>query len=215
MSTIFTIIGKWIHNSLDSAGDVNTDTSLEAFIDDPTEEKHLIKAIRTIRTFAERLAGGKSLDDFFAILRVCGVDIQKDEHLRSFFDELLAHLQKSLDERGYGRSEESQRTLKDLKAKWKELYDANTPEGQKWRQDIGSLKHEWKKFLQAFEAGEDTRKIQRAQGKLGADIEQALVSVAGAGTTSALDAVPWLWQDFFNAYVPRVLSIIKDIPIPR
>ncbi|TCD68513.1 hypothetical protein EIP91_010569 [Steccherinum ochraceum] len=215
VTTIFDILGKWIHKSLDTAGDVNTDTSLESFIDDPTEEKHLIQAIRSIRSFAERMAGGKSLDDFFGVLRVCGVDIQQDEHLRTFFDELLDHLRKSVDERGYVRSDEAQKTREDLKAKWKELYDAETPEGQKWRDDIGKLQNEWAEWQKAFDAGEDTRRIRKAQYKLGIDLEQAMVSAAGVGAQSALDSAPWLWQDLFNAYIPRLLSIVKDIPIPR
>ncbi|THH32403.1 hypothetical protein EUX98_g1751 [Antrodiella citrinella] len=219
VSTIFDILGKWIHKSLDTAGDVNTDTSLEAFIDDPTEEQHLIKAIRAVRTFVERMAGGKSLDDFFGVLRVCGVDIQQDQHLREFFDELLDHLRKSVDERGYVRSDEAQQMRDDLKAKWRELHDADTEEGQKWRDDIGKLQAAWEDFMKAFDSGEDTRRIQRAQSKLGTDLEQAMVSAAGAAASNAIDQGlqngPWLWQDLFNAYIPRLLSIVKDIPIPR
>ncbi|KAH8091062.1 hypothetical protein BXZ70DRAFT_994141 [Cristinia sonorae] len=215
VTTIFDILGKWVHKSLDTAGDVNTDTSLESFIDDPTEEQHLIKAIRAVRAFAERMAGGKSLDDFFGVLRVCGVDIQQDQKLREFFDDLLAHLRKSVDERGYVRSDDAQKKREDLKSTWKELYDADTAEGQKWRDDVGKLQKEWEEFQKAFDSGEDTRRIQKAQSKLGSDIEQAMITAAGAGAQSAIDYAPWFWQDLFNAYIPRVLSIIKDIPIPR
>ncbi|CDO73889.1 hypothetical protein BN946_scf185016.g46 [Trametes cinnabarina] len=49
ISTIFDLAQKWIHRSLDTAGDVNQDTSLDAFIDDPTPDKHLINAIHGFR----------------------------------------------------------------------------------------------------------------------------------------------------------------------
>ena len=62
------MLSKWLHKSLDTAGDVNTDTSLESFIDDPTDDQHLIKAVRGVRAFIERNADGKSLDDFFGAL---------------------------------------------------------------------------------------------------------------------------------------------------
>lgn len=200
---------------MDTAGDVNTDTSLEAFIDDPTEEKHLIQAIRTLRTLFERLAGGKSLDDFFGVLRVCGVDIQRDEHLRTLFDDLLSHLRRSLEQRGYARSEEAQQQREDLKARWKEVYDADSEEGQKWRDDIGKLRHEIEDFQKALEGGPDTKRVRRAQAKLAKDLEEALSSAAAVGAQAASDKTTWLWQDLFNAYIPRLLSIVKDIPIPR
>ncbi|CAL1703049.1 unnamed protein product [Somion occarium] len=215
ISTLFNILHKWVHKSLDTAGDVNTDTSLESFIDDPTEEKHLIEGIRSIRAFVERLADGKSLDDFFGALRICGVDIKQDEHLRELFDELLGHLRRSLDEPGYVRSDEAQKTRADLKTKFKSLYDADTPEGQKWRDDWTKLKDEASEFQKVLDAGEDSKRVAQAQARLGADIESSLLSAASVGAQSAVENFPWLWQDLFNAYLPRILSLIKDIPIPR
>lgn len=206
---------KWIHKSLDTAGDINTDTSLESFVDDPTEEQHLIKAIRALRTFFERLAGGKSLDDFFAVLRVCGVDIQQDEHLRTLFDDLLSHLRRSIDQRGYVRSEEAQQQREELKARWKELHDKDSEEGKKWRDDVHKLRHEAQEFQKALEAGQDTKRIRRAQAKLVKDLENALSSAAASGTQVASEKATWLWQDLFNSFIPRLLSIVKDIPIPR
>ena len=132
-----------------------------------------------------------------------------------FFDGLLEHLRKSVDERGYVRSDEAKQRRHDLDAKWHEIHDADTPEGKKWRDDWAKLKHEWREFQKAFDAGEDTRRIQKAQAQFGVDLEQAMIAAAGAGAQSAWDASPWLWQDFFNAYVPRMLSIVKEIPIPR
>ena len=121
ISTIFDLAQKWIHRSLDAAGDVNQATSFDAFIDDPTPNKHLIPAIRGLRQFIQRLAGDTSLDGFFAMLRVCGVDIQQDPAARGWCDKFIAHLRKSLDEGGYVRSDEAQRTRQDLQRAWKEL----------------------------------------------------------------------------------------------
>ncbi|KAI0795838.1 hypothetical protein C8Q75DRAFT_744066 [Abortiporus biennis] len=215
VSTIFDVLHKWIHRSLDTAGDVNTDTSLESFIDDPTEEQHLIKAIRSLRTFIERLAGGKSLDDFFGTLRVCGVDIQQDEHLRSLFDETLEHLRKSVDEGGYVRTDEAEERREELKTKWKELYEIDTAEGQKWRVDSDLLKTQFTQFSKALDAGKDSQRVRRAHAKLGKDIEEALFTTASAGAQMAAENVPWLWQDLFNVHLPRLLGMLKDIPIPR
>ncbi|KAI0342498.1 hypothetical protein BDW22DRAFT_1407581 [Trametopsis cervina] len=222
ISTIFSVIRKWIHRSLDTAGDVNTDTSLDSFIDDPTPEQHLIKAIRGAREFFERQADGKSLDDFFGALRVCGVDIQQDKKLRKWTDDVLDHLQKCLDEKGYVRSGDSQEKREELQERWNKMMDPEHPEGEegrKWQEDVGKLKAEWSEFDKALQAGEDLGRVRKAQSKLASDIENAFVTAASKAADkavdTALDQPVWMWQDIFNAYLPRLLSLIKDIPIPR
>lgn len=208
---------------MDTAGDVNTDTSLEAFIDDPTPEQHLIKAVRGAREFFERQADGKKLDDFFGALRVCGVDIQQDKKLRSWMDDVLEHMQKSLDEKGYVRSGEAKEKRQELQARWDQMMDPENPEdgeeGRKWREDVGKLKAEWNNFDQALQAGEDLHRVRQAQSKLAGDLESAFVTAASKGAEktmdTALDQPVWMWQDIFNAYLPRLLGVIKDIPIPR
>lgn len=210
-----------MHESLDTAGDVNTDTSLESFIDDPTPEKHLINAIRGVREFFERNANGKSLDDFFGALRVCGVDIQQDQQLRQAMDDTLDHMRRCIDERGYVRSDEAQEKREELKSRWSEITSADTTEGQKWREDYERLKNEWKDFSVALEGGEDLHRLRKAQAKLATDLENAFVAAASkaadkaAENAGALNQPIWMWQDMFNAYLPRLLSLIKDIPIPR
>ncbi|OBZ65028.1 Uncharacterized protein C32A11.02c, partial [Grifola frondosa] len=136
ISILFDLVQKRIDRSLDSAGDVNQATSLDAFIDDPTPDKHLLNGIHCMRTWLERLAGDKSLDKFFCTLRVCGVDIQQDDDVRRWCDGFIAHLRKSLDERGYVRSEEAQYTLEKLRNEWQELLDMDSAKGRKWKEDV-------------------------------------------------------------------------------
>jgi hypothetical protein len=201
---------------------VNTDTSLESFIDDPTPEQHLIKAIRGAREFFERQADGKSLNDFFAALRVCGVDIQQDQNLRQWTDDVLDHMQKCLDEKGYVRSGESAEKRQDLNNRWEKMMDPQDPSGEmgrKWQEDVGKLRAEWNEFEQALQAGEDLGRVRKAQAKLASDVEDAFLTAAGKAADKAVDTAlgqpVWMWQDIFNAYLPRLLGLIKDIPIPR
>ncbi|KAI0752306.1 hypothetical protein C8Q80DRAFT_1217036 [Daedaleopsis nitida] len=215
IATIFDLALKWVHRSLDSAGNVNQDTSLDAFIDDPTPEKHLTTAIRGLRQFLERLAGDKSLDGFFAALRVCGVDIQQDPDIRSWCDQFIAHLRKSLDERGYARSDEAKQKTEKLQKEWKELLDKDSDKGRKWKEDVGALKREADAFQRGFEQDEELRRVRRARAKLGEDIENSLLVAASTGTQTLMDRAPWFWQDVFNVYLPKLAASIKDIPIPR
>ncbi|KAI0649580.1 hypothetical protein C8Q79DRAFT_901796 [Trametes meyenii] len=215
ISTIFDLAQKWIHRSLDAAGDVNQATSLDAFIDDPTPEKHLINGIRGLRELLERFANGKSLDGFFNALRVCGVDIQQDPDVRGWCDAFLAHLRKNLDEAGYARSDEAQAQREKLRKEWKELLDADSDKGRKWKEDIGVLKCEAAEFQEAIDSDVDLRAVRRAHAKLGQELEDGLLVATKTGAQSLMERAPWFWQDVFNVYLPKLVGIVKDIPIPR
>jgi len=215
INTLFDIADKWINRSLDSAGDVNRATSLEAFINDPTPDKHLITGIRGLRTVLERLAGGKSLDDLFGALRVCGVDIKQDNDLREWSDALLTHLRKSVDERGYVRSDEARQESERLRTRWKELLDADSDTGRKWKEDVGQLKQEAAAFQRAVDHDEELRKVRRAHAKLGEDLEESLLVAGSSGLQATMEKAPWFWQDVFNVYLPKAVGMLKDIPIPR
>ncbi|TFY53591.1 hypothetical protein EVJ58_g9367, partial [Rhodofomes roseus] len=215
VSTLFDVAHKWVHRSLDSAGDVNKDTSLEAFINDPTPEHHLIHAIRGLRTALERLAGGKSLDDLFAALRMCGADVQQDDAIRAWCNAALDHARRCLDEAGYVRSEEASQKSEQLRREWRELLDKDSDKGRKWKEDVGKLSAEATEFERAIERDEALRKVRAAHRKLGDDLEQSVVVAGGAGLQAIMEKAPWFWQDLFNFYLPKAVGMLKDIPIPR
>lgn len=206
---------KWIHRSLDAAGDVNKDTSLEAFINDPTPDQHLIQGIRGLREGLERLAGGKSLDDFFGALRVCGVDIQQDESIRSWCDRALQHARRCVDESGYVRSDEASQKSEQLRTEWQELCDQDSDKGRKWKEDVAKLKAEVEEFERAIGRDADLRKVRAAHRKLGDDLEESLIVAGSAGLQTMMEKAPWFWQDLFNFYLPKAVGMLKDIPIPR
>ena len=206
---------KWIHRSLDTVGDVNKATDLDDFIDDPTPDKHLITAIRGFRQFIERLASGKSLDGFFASLRVCGIDIQQDSAIRDWFDKFIVHLRKSLDECGCVRSEEARKKREELRGEWQELLDEDSDKGRKWKEDVAALRREATEFQRAVDRDEDLRDVRQARVRLGEDIENTLLVAGSAGAQTFMERALWFWQDVFNVYLPRLVESIKDIPISR
>ena len=152
---------------------------------------------------------------------MCGVDIQQDEKLRQNMDETLDFLRRCVDEKGYVRSGEAQQKREELKQRWDEITSAETPEGQKWREDYARLQQEWEEFNVALQGGEDLARLRHAQSKLASDLESAFATAASKAADKAVDNAGtlsqpvWMWQDIFNAYLPRLLNLIKDIPIPR
>jgi hypothetical protein len=103
VSNIFSLLRKWYKKAIDSADN----TSLDAFVNDPTGR--LPKAVRQMRTFVERLAGGKSFDDILKAYYACVEDIREDKEIRAFIDEYLDFVQKNLDDQKYLYSDESRK----------------------------------------------------------------------------------------------------------
>ncbi|KAG1819882.1 hypothetical protein EV424DRAFT_1539686 [Suillus variegatus] len=215
ISTLFNIVSKWINKSLDTATDINESTSLESFIDDPSKEKHVLKALHGIRTLVERVAGGKSLDDVFAKARLCAVHVRNDEDLKSWFNDFFAYVRKSLHEPAYARSEEAHRMLQQLAERWKQLLDQDSNAGRKWKEDVRALRHKLRDFQQAIARDADLQRVRKAHAMFGKDLAQSVGTGGRIGMQFALDQASWFWQDVFNVYAPRLLSVIKDIPTPR
>ncbi|KAG1718945.1 hypothetical protein EDB19DRAFT_1898934 [Suillus lakei] len=214
LSTLFNTVSKWINKSLDTATDINQSTSLESFIDDPSNEKHVLEALRGIRTLVERAAGGKSLDDAFAKARLCAAHVRNDEDLKRWFNDFFAHVRKSLDEPGYARSEEAHHMHQQLGERWKQLLDQDSDAGRKWKEDVRALRHELRSFQQAIARDVDLQRVRKAHAAFGRELGQSVGMGAQMGMQFAIDQASWFWQDVFNVYAPRLLRVIKDIPIP-
>ncbi|TFK49777.1 hypothetical protein OE88DRAFT_1662432 [Heliocybe sulcata] len=215
VTTVFDVCQKWLNKTLDAASDVNKDTSLESFINDPTPEQHTIQSLRAMRTLAERLAGGKSLDDLFANLRTCLVDIRQDDDLKKWFNDFSAHVRKSLDEPGYIHSDECTDRYSELRQRWRDLMSQDSDEGRKWKADVKQFNEEWTAFNKRIDQDQDIQRIRGAWAKFGNDLEEAMLEAGSTGLQIAAAQANWFWQDIFNVYMPRVFGALKDIPIPR
>ncbi|KAH7884249.1 hypothetical protein F5I97DRAFT_2035588 [Phlebopus sp. FC_14] len=215
LSTLFDTVAKWLNRTLDTAADVNQSTTLETFIEDPTEEKHLIQALYCHRKLVERVAGGKSLDDILAKVRLCAVDIRLDEDLKEWFNDFFAHLRKSLDTPGYARSERASEQHEALRGRWEDLLNEDSAVGKKWKEDVQGLLRELRELRQGILKDPDLQHVRRAHSKFAHDLEHGIVKGGQIGLHLAFDQASWFWQDVFNVYAQRVLSVLKDIPIPR
>lgn len=215
MVTLFDTTSKWLNKSVDTASSMDESTSLSDFIKDPTREQHVHKAIHLIRTFIERLAEGKSLDDLLARVRECAVDVRADKDLKAWFDDFFKHVRKSLDQAGYARSDEAAQTYKDLRRRWKALSSDDSDEGRKWKADADALKKDIYAVEVALASDEELNKVKKAHVRLGEHLEEGAAKAGKVGLQLAVDQAMWLWQDLFNVYAPRLMGLLKDIPIPR
>jgi hypothetical protein len=80
-----------------------------------------------------------------------------------------------------------------------------------WKADASALQREIDSFLSALADDETTSELVLAIEKLGDDI-----AVAGvAGLTSLRVDGTGLYRDIVDVIIPRVIGLIKEIPIPR
>jgi hypothetical protein len=194
---------------------VNKNTTVDTFIDDPTEEQHIPKALAGIRILAERLSGDKSLDDLFAHVRSCAADIRSDPDTKTWFDEFFAHARKTLEEPSYGHSEEASRKGDFLRQRWNELLDADSDKGRKWKVDVEALRNEIDEFQARAANDQSLNRLRAAHGKLGQDMGEAFATAGSVGIQAAMSQSTWMLQDVLNVYLPRTFGMFKGSPIPR
>lgn len=215
MSTVLDLIQKWIDKTLDTAADVNQNTDIHSFVEDPTEEKHLHKALTGLRALAERGSGDKSLDDLFKHVRSCAADIRSDPDTKAWFETFFEHARKSLEEPDYGRSAEALNKGEWLRVRWEELRDADSDVGRKWKSDVEALEKEVEAFQARVSDTPSLTRLRQAHAKFAADLAEATAVGAASGISSAVTQSIWVYQDFVNVYLPRVLGFTKGMPIPR
>lgn len=186
--------------------------TVSTFINDTTPEQHIPKAVDALVGATERVV---PLTDLLHTFRKCLLSVMNDEALSSFFNSLANFLLKNLTEPGFARSKETKKQWKGLKTKWQNLLERDT----KWKSEVDAFKRELKVFAQALEDDEDLNDLKAAHVKFGHDIERGLVEPTAkklqTGLQSAVQEATWVYQDLFRVYVPRILAMLKDIPIPR
>ncbi|KII86049.1 hypothetical protein PLICRDRAFT_700814 [Plicaturopsis crispa FD-325 SS-3] len=94
-----------------------------------------ITPLNALRTLVERLAGGKSLGDLFALASACVVDVRRDPDLTKWTRAFFAHVRRNLSEPGYARSDDAQDKFKELGSGWRELLKEDSEKGRRWKED--------------------------------------------------------------------------------
>ena len=143
-------------------------------------------------------------------MRTCASSILKDTELKGWFDDFLTCARQNLSEPGYARSEEAESKRQELCERWKTFIEKD----DKWRKAVDSVKIELQKFEAELKKDEDLNRVKESHEKFGMDMEDGLVE-AEAGVQTAIEQATWFWQDLFKVYVPRVLSKMRDVPVPR
>ncbi|KAK0436403.1 hypothetical protein EV421DRAFT_1122474 [Armillaria borealis] len=209
VNTLLDTFEKWLSKTQEV---VTAD--LDAFIHDTTPDKHVSKALKQLQTLFERFANNRSLDDLLGKAKQCAIDVREDKDLQRWFQEFFQTIRKMVNDAGYMRSEELKQTKKDLRMRWKKF---DEPESG-WKTDYEAFKKELSAFETALSQDKDMKRLRDAHVQLGKAIEEGLVEAGSEGKKgleAAMDQVSWFWRDIFQVYIPRALTFMKGVPIPR
>ena len=207
LDILFDILQKRLNKTMDAASDPNI--TLSSFIADPTPEQHIPKALDDLRTLVERLANAP-LEPLIQEARTCVRSILKDTELKAWFNDFFSCARQNLSEPGYARSEEAQSKRYELCERWRTLIEKD----DKWKKAVDNVKFELQKIEAGLKKDEDLNSVKYAHEKFGRDMEEGLAE-AGTGMHAAIEQATWFWQDLFKVYVPRVLSKMRNVPVPR
>ncbi|EAU81705.1 hypothetical protein CC1G_02721 [Coprinopsis cinerea okayama7 len=211
LDTIFNILQKRLNATMDAAGDPNMTVS--KFIADSTPEQHIPKAVDLFRTFIERMAN-TSLDSFSSQFRTVTSSIMRDPDIKSWFNDSIAYTRRVLAEPGFSQSDDATEQRKQLRSRWRDLQEKD----DQWKKNIEQLKREWNKIENGINKDQDVVRVRNAHNNLVRDVGDGL-KVAGEEAQSSLEAAmeqaTWFWQDLFKVYLPKAMSKMRDIPIPR
>ncbi|KZV88036.1 hypothetical protein EXIGLDRAFT_839540 [Exidia glandulosa HHB12029] len=215
VDTIFSIYRKYLDRSIDTAQDVKSrgDTDIEAQIADIVQDPtgRVQESLRKLRTLVERFAGGHSLNNLLIALSACAADIREDRDVRAWWDEYERFVRKSMDEPGYLRSEEREQRRRELYTRWDELKAVDTDAGRKWAKDLERVQRESTAFGEAVKADGDMQRLKDAHVALG----KHLLGAAPTAGKALIGQAGWVWADVAEVLIPRLFSILKEIPLPR
>ncbi|TFK17334.1 hypothetical protein FA15DRAFT_761110 [Coprinopsis marcescibilis] len=211
LDTLFDILQKRLDSTIDAAADPNL--TLSKFLADSTPEQHIPKAVDLFRKFLERLAN-TSFEPFIEQIRTATSSIMRDPELKAWFNDSLSYSRKLLAEPDFSRSDEAKRERKELRVRWRTFSEKD----EKWKSNIESLQDEWSKIENGIDRDDAIVGVRNAHKNLVADIGDGMKVVeseARSNLEAAMEQATWFWQDLFKVYIPKALTKMRDIPIPR
>jgi len=170
------------------------------------EDEKVQQAGRDLRNFVEKLSG-KSLDGVIEASQKAADDIKNDDKLSAYFTDLENFMERLLYQPGYVTSSAASR-------KAGAMYDdaqSLIAENDQWKNDASRLQKELEALVNGIANDKATHRLVDSLENLGS----SLASAGQVGLGSLRAEGQGLYRDFIDVIVPRLISLVKEIPIPR
>ncbi|KAI5121398.1 hypothetical protein M0805_003170 [Coniferiporia weirii] len=161
----------------------------------------LDQAISEVRTFLERCANGKGMEDMFSGSRRMWEDAQDDEELRTWWSRVDTLIRKSLLEPGFVLTSTFESQARQLQNESRKFFSV------RYKEHRDALVDSIQRWVRAW--SEDS--LNR---RLGGEINQLIKDLL-FDTQGRLTYKPPLWLDICEVIIPTLFEKVGYLPIPR
>ncbi|KAJ9113527.1 hypothetical protein QFC20_001878 [Naganishia adeliensis] len=200
INTLINIVKKYASKAQDALDETIDKSNIS------DEDEKVQQAGRDLRKFVENLAG-KSMDGVIETSQKAADDIKNDPRLSEYFNAIGEYLDRILHDEGYIVSQRAYRKASSLYDDGQSLLQDNP----QWKSDASALQKELESFFNALTNDELTSNLVDAIENMGEDMADA--GKVGFNSLKANGA--GLYRDFVDVMVPRIIGLIKEIPVPR
>jgi hypothetical protein len=139
--------------------------------------------------------------------RQAAEDVKNNEKLGLYFDDLEAYIHRLLYQPGYVASRSAVRKASSLFDDAQDLLKENAD----WKRDAQELQSQLQQLVEGVQNDETTNNLVEAIEELG----DSLATAGQIGLGSLKADGQGLYRDFMDVIVPRIIGLIKEIPVPR
>ncbi|WWC62487.1 uncharacterized protein I303_105083 [Kwoniella dejecticola CBS 10117] len=200
LTTIINLFKKYAHK----AEDALDETKQKSDVND--EDEKVQQAGRDLKAFVEKISN-KSLDDVISASQKAAEDVRNDDKLSAYFEELGNYFDRLLYQPGYVTSQRAYRKARSLYDDGQSLITENP----KWKEDARALQDELEAVVNGITNDKPTNKLVESIENLGDSLSHA--GKVGVGALRAEGQ--GLYRDFVDVIVPRLIGLVKEIPVPR
>jgi hypothetical protein len=173
-------------------------------------------ALSDLKTLLERAASGVSLDPFLSTLSATTTSIisapaETGHQLRAYFSLIAAWLDRALSQPGYAASRAGTRTVEHLYDSGRALIASSNAQ---WAQDVRNLIDRTEEFVTALKTNRATNRFVQALDTLSVDAAQFGQEAIKSGVSRKF-LQEELWKDLVGWLIPKLLSSLRSIPMPR
>jgi hypothetical protein len=134
-------------------------------------------------------------------------DVKDNEKLTKYFKELGDYVDRILYDPGYVASQSAYKKASSLVDDGQSLIAEN----DQWKKDAAELQKQLEELGKGIANDETTNQLVYALEDLGASVEHA----GKVGINALRAESQGLYRDILDVMVPRLIGLIKEIPVPR
>ncbi|ORY25632.1 hypothetical protein BCR39DRAFT_543419 [Naematelia encephala] len=199
ITTIVNLVKKYTHKAEEALDEAKkTDIS--------DEDEKIQQAGRDLKQFVEKVSN-KSLDEVIAALRKVGEDVQNNDKLGAYFNALDQYLDRLLYQPGYVASRQAYNKASSLYDDGKSLLTEN----DEFKRDAGALQEQLEALVDGISNDGPTNDFINALENLA----DSFATAGQIGLGSLKIDGQGLYRDFADVILPRLVGLIKEIPLPR